>query len=234
MISRRDFMMGAMCLAGAGGAYGLKPRHRVSLLGTRKLGDIVPFSFPGWSGRDASDLVAPPKKGDLATRLYGEQVERIYQSDATGDMVMVLMAHGDTQSNELQLHRPEVCYPAFGFEIASNRLEHLQLEPSALLPVRQLVAVAPDRRENIVYWTRLGEFLPTTGLEQQLDRVQTALHGYVADGVLARISMVSGNREAAFALLAPFTAGLIKAVTPNNRSPLIGTRLASILAHGQG
>ena len=64
--------------------------------------------------------VAPETPDSLAARLYGETVGRIYRQQSTGDQVIMLMAHGDVESNELQLHRPEVCYPAFGF--ASRRI----------------------------------------------------------------------------------------------------------------
>jgi len=226
---RRDFIMGAACLAGAGAAFGLRPRRRLSLLGPRKMEDIVPFAFGAWAGHNVSDLVAPKEEGDLASRLYGERLERIYVNASTGAEVMMLMAYGDTQSSELQLHRPEICYPAFGYEIKQNEPAHLRLSAVAMLPVRRLVAEASGQRENIVYWTRLGEFLPTTGREQQLDRLKTALGGYVADGVLARFSVIDNDADEAYQLLAPFIVDLIQAVRPNQRSPLIGTRLAHLL-----
>jgi EpsI family protein len=146
---------------------------------------------------------------------------------------MVLLAHGDTQSNSLQLHRPEVCYPAFGFEISGVSREFLRLAPGASLPSTRLVADAPGRRENIVYWTRLGDFLPTTGAEQRLDRIRTVVGGYIADGLLARFSVVADDSASAFATAAAFVSRFVRAVAPAHRPALIGSRLAAAIANLQ-
>jgi EpsI family protein len=226
---RRDLLLGAVCVAGSAAALALTPRRRVSLMRGQSLADITPAAFGAWTGRDVGDLVAPKVAGTLESRLYGESVQRIYSRDDGGSQIMVLLAHGDTQSNELQLHRPEVCYPAFGFQISSSQPDMLQLTPQATLPARRLVAVAPDRRENIVYWTRLGEYLPLSEGEQRLDRVRTALQGVIADGLLARISLVEDDAFGAFRVLGEFARALIGAIRPPDRQAFLGTSLARAL-----
>src|SRR5690242_20670756 len=115
MIARRDLIMGAACVVAAGGAYALKPSRRVSLLDGTTIDEIVPRQVEKWAARDVGDLVAPVSRNSLEAKLYGEVVERIYRDSSSGAEIMMLIAHGDTQTNDLQLHRPEVCYPAFGF-----------------------------------------------------------------------------------------------------------------------
>jgi EpsI family protein len=232
--SRRDTLIGLSCVAASVGAFAATPRRHVALMANGRLESLTPAAFGAWTSRDVSDLVAPKVEGDLVSRLYDHTLERIYTDAVSGAAVMVLLAHGDTQSNELQLHRPEVCYPAFGFEIASSRIQPLLLGPSALLPTRILVAEAPGRRENILYWTRLGEFLPTSENEQRLDRVKTALHGAIADGLLARFSLVADDTASAAASLSGFVAAFIKAVTPDGRAGFVGTELARALANRAG
>ena len=183
MIARRDLLIGALCAVGAGGAYALKPTRRVSLLGNAKLGDLVPGVVGDWSARDVSDLVAPQTEDSLMSKLYGQTVERIYTEASTGAEVMVLLAYGDSQTNELQLHRPEVCYPSFGFEISDNEATLIPISGGVTVPGRRLVAQAADRVENIVYWARIGEFLPIICSEQRVDRLKTAISGYIADGL---------------------------------------------------
>jgi EpsI family protein len=229
-LSRRNLLIGATCVAGTIGAFALTPRHRVALMARGALEALVPTAFGTWTSRDVTDLVAPKIEGDLVSRLYDRSLERIYSDAVTGATVMVLLAHGDTQTNELQLHRPEVCYPAFGFEIASTQTEMLALAPGALLPARFLVAEAPGRRENIVYWTRLGEFLPTSENEQRLDRVKTALRGVVADGLLARFSLVSDDSAGASTILTAFVTDFVRSNAPAKRAAFVGTRLAAALA----
>ena len=147
---------------------------------------------------------------------------------------MVLLAHGDTQSNELQLHRPEVCYPAFGFEISSSHKYPLGLGANAQLPVRSLVADAPGRRETIVYWTRLGEFLPTSENEQRLDRARTALSGVVSDGLLARFSLVGDDAVGAALAIERFISSFLRAVGSSHRAAFVGTSLAQTMALSTG
>jgi EpsI family protein len=230
MTARRDLLIGAACLAAGAAAFGLKPRRRVSLLGAAKLDQIVPRRFGDWTSRDVTDLVAPKTEGSLVAKLYGETVGRIYHQAPTGTEVMMLLAHGDTQSNLLQLHRPEVCYPAFGFEIASSTPYQLPLSGGVTVPSRRLVAIAPDRQENIIYWSRLGEFMPTDGVQQRLDRLTTAMSGYVADGLLARFSALGTDPAPAFAAVASFIGQLVLAVPADQRIGLIGARRAGQMA----
>lgn len=230
MIGRRDLLIGGACALAAGAAFGLKPRHRVSLQGAAKLDQFVPRRFGAWSSRDVSDLIAPDTPDSLMAKLYGQTVGRIYAHAATGDEIMMLLAHGDTQSNDLQLHRPEVCYPAFGFAISNSSVIALPLASDVTLPARQLVATAPGRQENIVYWSRLGEYLPIDGAQQRWDRLSTSMHGYIADGLLARFSILGSDPSAAFATLVGFIEQLIQATPANQRISLVGTERAGKLA----
>ena len=230
--TRRDFLIAAACVASSGAAVALTPRRRISLMAQARLEAVAPMRFGRWSGRDVSDLVAPKTPDSLESRLYSQTLERTYQDAVSGAEIMALVAHGDTQSNELQLHRPETCYPAFGFQIASTAARALPLAPHASLPVRELVATAPGRQENIIYWTRLGDELPVTESEQRLDRVRIALRGDIADGLLARFSLVSEESDLAFLQLQGFIAEFLAAVAPRQRPALIGTALsAALTAH---
>lgn len=230
MIGRRDLLIGGACLAGAAIAYELKPRRRVSLQGAAKLDQFVPRSFGGWTSRDVSDLVAPTTPDSLMAKLYEETVGRVYTQDSTHTEIMMLLAHGDTQSNDLQLHRPEVCYPAFGYAITNSQAIQLTLPGGVKLPARRLVATAPERQENIIYWSRLGEHFPVNGEQQRLDRLSTAMHGFVADGLLARFSMLGADPQAAFNISAAFIGELVQATPADKRISLVGTERAGKMA----
>lgn len=232
MIARRDLLIGAVCAAAGGAAFALKPRRRVSLLGRAKLQKIVPGSFGDWSSVDVGDLIAPKIEGGLSAKLYDETIERVYTQASTGAQIMMLLAHGDTESDELQLHRPETCYPAFGFEISQSAKGVLPLSGNVRLPVRRLVASAPGRQENILYWSRLGEFFPVDGIGQRLDRLKTSMGGYVADGLLARFSAMGPDPKEGFALLDAFVPALLKAVPADGRRALIGTDFTAGMAAG--
>jgi EpsI family protein len=230
MIARRDLLIGSACLAGAGVAYYLTPRHHVSLLRGVTVEQTVPHAFGAWTSQDVTDLVAPKIEDSLASRLYGETVGRVYRGGDGGAEVMMLLAHGDTQSDDLQLHRPEICYPAFGFTISQSAVTDVGLAPGVALPSRRLVADAPDRRETIIYWSRLGEYLPLSRKQQQVDRLRTAMKGDISDGLLARFSMLGSDPAAAIGVLERFIPALIRSVAADHRDVLIGTQRAAALA----
>jgi EpsI family protein len=231
MISRRDLLVGGACLGAAGGAFALTPRERLQLLVGDRLDRFVPATFGPWTSEDVNDLIAPDE-GTLAATLYSETVGRVYTNSDSGDFVMMLLAYGDTQSDRLQLHRPEVCYPAFGFTIESNVVSASSVG-GARLPVRKLVASAPGRRENVTYWSRLGEYLPTDGRAQRAAKLRTAMRGYVADGLLARFSMVGSDSKSQFATTERFIEGLLSHVTPKGLPAMVGTGLAKQIEGGR-
>ncbi len=229
-MDRRDLLIGAACVAGAGAALGLIPRHHVSLLAGRRLDQIIPRTFGEWTSRDVSDLVAPKEEDSVAARIYGATVGRIYRRGEAGGEVMMLLAYGDTQSDDLQLHRPEICYPAFGFALSHNRSMELPIAAGVSVPARHLIADAPERRETILYWSRLGEYLPIDRKQQQLDRLRTAMRGDVGDGLLSRFSAAGTDAEASLGLLLAFAPDLVRAVAANARAALIGSARAEALA----
>jgi EpsI family protein len=229
MVDRRDLLVGGGSLAAAGLSLALKPRRHVSLLGGVPLSEIVPTTIGAWQSKNVSDLLDAKEDGSLMNKLYGQTVERIYKNTQTQSEIMMLFAYGDTQSNDLQLHRPEVCYPAFGFEIGSAQLISIPLSVGFSLPAKMLMAHSPTRDETIVYWSRLGNFLPTNGGEQRLDRLKTTVEGFVADGLLARLSMADIDNVNAEQQITVFISKLFSLV-PRTRLPaLIGMPAAQAM-----
>ncbi len=228
MTDRRKFLMGGGCVAAGGLAYGLTPRRKVSLLGSAKMEEIIPVSFPGWSAEAAENLVKPELDG-LAASLYNEVVQRIYGGVVEPANVMLLVAYGGVQSDMLQLHRPEVCYPALGFTIRSRIDGTTRLPGGVDLPVVRLVATAGDRVENIIYWTRVGEALPRDSREQRSVLLRNAMEGFVPDGVLVRQSVINPDSSAAFKLLDQFIPTMVAAVPASDRRALVGTSRANAM-----
>lgn len=224
-MSRRHAFMGFACLAAAGAAYALQPRHRLALMGSKKLDDMIPRRFGRWNEQPSDAIVRPEDEDDLARRLYSQVVGRVYAHD-TGLTVMLLIAYGDTQNDLLQLHRPEVCYPAFGFAIENNRRVDVPLGNRAVIPARALVAEGAQRIEHILYWTRIGEHLPTDNREQRLAKLEDQFSGIIPDGVLVRISIVGDDPDKALAINQRFAMDMVRAISPVDRASLIGSALA--------
>lgn len=232
-MNRRDFIIAGGCLAAAGSAHALRPRRHLSLVNGRKIADAIPKSFGAWHQMDTNAVIAPESDNSLAAKLYSEQVSRLYVLD-NQNYVMLLIAYGDTQSDTLQLHRPEVCYPAFGFQVTDSTPAEVLLAPGVDIPARRLTASTPDRVEHITYWTRIGEYLPIDGDEQRIMKLRTAFQGIIPDGVLVRISSTLPNPEDAARLNDRFAAAMIGATRPDMRAALITTEKARILAQRPG
>ena len=231
MTSRRAVLVGTACVLSSGVAAALKQRRKVSLLPVgKKLSDILPRYFDGWESRDVSDLYAPETSDSLAARLYGETVARLFSNRPSGAQILMFMAHGESQSNELQLHRPEVCFPAFGFSLTASAPMQLQIGKGVVLPTRRLLAESNLQKQAVVYWTRLGEYFPVSVTEQRLDRLAAALHRYIPDGVLARFSMAAeAGGESAVAEISRFIPALLAEVPKDHLNVFVGTTRARLL-----
>ena len=95
MTNRRDLLFGAAGLAAAGTAYGLRPRKKLSLLGSRKIEDVVPAAFGPWTSQLNANLIQPTREGSLAARLYSQTMTRLYYHQDTGEEVMIFVRAGD-------------------------------------------------------------------------------------------------------------------------------------------
>lgn len=229
MVVRRDLLLGAAAAAAAGLAYELKPRQHKLLLQKTKMAAVVPIKVGAWSAEAAPNLITPDTTGKLAAMLYSELVERVYTNADTGREMMMLIAYGDTQSDLLQLHRPESCYPAVGYNVTLSAPIQVSLGDGAPLPGRKVIARKGDRQENIIYWTRLGEYLPASAKDQKIDRLKAAMSGVIPDGALFRVSEVGDDAERSFEGIDGFIRNLVLAVAPAQRPALLGTRLARAL-----
>jgi EpsI family protein len=227
MINRRALFAGVACVGAAVLARQLKPHHYVSLLKSAKLDDLVPRTFGAWVSEEVGDPLALNGPGTLSSKLYNQLVTRAY-TDGAGRQVLMLMAHGERQSDELQLHRPEVCYPAFGYALLRNEPTQLRLGGDVTLPARRLLAKSPSHEESVVYWSRLGEFFPIDASEQRTDRFKNAVAGLIPDGILCRFSTGDGSPQA-WGGLEQFVHDLLAATGPDGRRVLIGTERAQQL-----
>jgi EpsI family protein len=223
MIARRELLLGGACVATALGATALKPRRLVPLLKSGSMAEIVPATFGAWRSEDVGDPLAINGPGTLSAKLYNQLVTRIYTNDQTSAQVMMLLAYGGQQTDELQLHRPEVCYPAFGFTLVRNEPMTLPVAAGVDLPARRLIANGEDRQESVVYWSRMGEFFPDSSGEQREDRLRIAMQGIIPDGLLSRFSTVVADPTDAWREIEAFVPALVAAIAPNYRKVLIGT-----------
>ncbi len=225
-MNRRDLILGGSLALGAVGATALQPRKRLVLLADRKLEAVIPKKIADWHDSPSSQFVLPKSPGSLADRLYSQTVSRLYVSPTMLPMMLVI-AYGAVQNDLLQLHRPETCYAAVGYAISASRRVLLPIGGNATLPVRELTASTDSRSEQICYWTRIGDDLPTDGSEQRSVKLLQQMNGYLSDGILVRISTPAPDHPEVFAQLATFAKAMLTAMAPIDRKVLIGRPLAA-------
>jgi EpsI family protein len=134
---------------------------------------------------------------------------------------MLSVAYGGDQSDGTSAHRPEVCYPAQGFAISSNRIAALPLGDHTVR-VRQLMSHLGSRHEPITYWVVVGGEVVTSGIGQKLAQMRYGLRGIVADGMLVRVSSIDANAERAYQVHQRFVADLWQSLDPAARNRVIG------------
>jgi EpsI family protein len=134
---------------------------------------------------------------------------------------MLSVAYGGDQSDGTSAHRPEVCYPAQGFAISSNRIASLTLGGREIR-VRQLMAHLGARHEPIMYWIVVGGEVVTSGIGQKLAQMRYGLRGIVADGMLVRVSSIGVNEGQQQQLHSRFVGDLHSVLEAGHRVRVFG------------
>jgi EpsI family protein len=205
-LDRRGFLIGGMLAAGSAVALARKPTGTIDFLGARKLEAIVPKKIGSWEFLTSSGLVVPTED-TYSDNIYSQVLTRVY-TDGVNAPMMLLVAQSGGQSGILQIHRPEFCYPAGGFELSPIRPVPLPVGDRSI-QVNSLTATIPGRPEQIVYWTRVGTAMPLSWAQQRIAVAVDNLKGLIPDAVLTRISTIDDNREAALVRLAAFAEALV-------------------------
>ena len=220
-MTRRQTLIGGGLLAAAAAGLVLKPRRQENLLGSAKLENLVPKQFGDWRFNTASGLVLPPAD-QLRDQVYSQLLTRVSVHDDRPP-VMLLIAYSGSQDGSLQVHRPEVCYPASGYRLTQTEPHTVPLAPGVAVPGREIVAETDVRREQLIYWTRQGSHFPTQWSEQRTAVIAENFAGIIPDGVLVRLSSAGGAGVTPF--LDAFARDLYGAIGPRMRRVLLGPTL---------
>jgi len=132
------------------------------------------------------------------------------------------MAYGSSQGGMLQIHRPEICYPASGFRLSETKVTSIPISDGHEVPARSFTARSDTRMEQVLYWTRIGDLVPTSWTSQRLAVIRNNLVGSVPDGLLVRLSTVSPDPAQSQAILKRFAAMMLDAMPAGTRRQLIG------------
>jgi EpsI family protein len=200
----------------------LTPKLKVADIQARfSLESMIPTSFSGWSVDNSSVPLKPdPQRQSVLEKIYDQTLSRTYVN-AAGERVMLSIAYGGDQSRALQVHLPEVCYVAQGFEMVKAGGGTLATRFGEL-PVKRLVARQNARNEPITYWITMGDKTITSGIERKIQRLAYGLAGKVPDGMLVRVSTVQASERDAYQLQDRFVTQMLDALPARDRVRLVG------------
>jgi EpsI family protein len=182
---------------------------------------IVPAAFGDWHIDSSIEAIPPsPDVKAKLDRIYKETITRTYVNGA-GEHMMLTIAYGGDQSDALKAHRQEACYRAQGFTVANLHTDALSLE-GRRIPVTRMVATRGERIEPVTYWLTMADRVVLGRAERLQSQIAAGFKGRIPDGMLVRVSSLSGDAAAAFAAQQAFAAALFSAVPQSQTQRFIG------------
>lgn len=186
------------------------------------LENMVPRQFGEWREQTglAMQLVDPELQANV-DRLYSSTLSRTY-INRDGYRIMVSIAYGKDQSDALQVHKPEICYPAQGFQLAAKERIALDM-PDRSFPATRLMTHMGQRFEPITYWIVLGDQVTRGGVDKKLKEMRyRLLQNTMPDGMLVRLSSIDRDPVKAYQIQADFASAMVGAIAPENRPRFAG------------
>ena len=215
----RGFAVLVLLATASYGATLLTPRRELGR-DTPRLVALIPERFGSWAAEPAEvlpvmlvpDVLADAEAAQSAS--YDDVLMRTYRR-ADGARVMVALAYGRRQTQELKIHRPELCYYAQGFAVSGLGGRRVQLDAARTVESRALLTENRARTEIVTYWIRVGERVANDAWDIRWTIFRDGLDGRVPDGLLVRASSLtetSAGAERELVLQHEFLADLYGAL----------------------
>jgi EpsI family protein len=224
---RLSLILSAAMMLAAMLAYWATP-HLVEVTDAPSLEDTVPRQFGDWR-----ELPTPYAQVSLSTgndpnmeNPYDQTVMRTYVN-GKGQQVMLALAWGKRQRQEVKIHRPDLCYVAQGYKIQSLKAVTYAniLAPSGEPIVGNHMYAQGNRGgEAVSYWVRIGDIYSEDAFETRFHIFREGLKGRVPDGILVRASVRvrdEGEAQKVWPLMDQFLADLAAMTPPSTKSLLV-------------
>ncbi|MBB3223202.1 exosortase-associated protein EpsI, B-type [Pseudoduganella umbonata] len=215
-------VMGAMMVSSAAVTKALTPTVKLADRAARfELSQTVPVQFGDWRVDESIiPLQVDPDTQASLDKIYNQTLSRTY-INGNGERIMLSIAYGGDQSDTLGVHRPETCYTAQGFNV-KDQVDGMLPTTYGDIAVRRLYASAGSRFEPITYWITVGDQVTRPGMSQKLQQLKYGLSGSIPDGMLVRVSNISTDAPASYALQQKFVADMLSSLDATGRKRLIG------------
>ncbi|MDZ7919084.1 exosortase-associated protein EpsI, B-type [Rhodoferax sp.] len=185
---------------------------------------IIPEKFGEWQAlKQSSNQIINPQLQEKLDSLYSQILTRTY-INVNGHRIMLSIAYGKDQRSYMAVHYPEVCYPAQGFTLKSNRIAKIDINGSPYNVRRIETQLGSQRFEPVTYWTTIGDYRSLGGFKKRLLELQYGFSGKIPDGLLLRVSSIGQDTPKQFSIQDDFLSALIEAVQEDQRKVLTGLR----------
>ncbi|WP_137680681.1 exosortase C-terminal domain/associated protein EpsI [Aurantiacibacter suaedae] len=217
MPDRRTVILGG-CLGlfgAAAGAVRLRPGTDIGFDPT----SVLPQQVDGWRAVAPQEVILP-SPDLLSDRVYDELAIKAFVHPEQPPITLV-MAYGARQDYTFQLHRPEICYTASGFDILEVQERDLPIAAHPL-PGNIMLAERGSRREAVLYWARISDVFAQSLWGQRLAVARGIGHWRVDEGVLLRLSMPAEDLASSVPTLAAFARRMVELSGARGRQVFFG------------
>ncbi|AKJ27911.1 exosortase-associated protein EpsI, B-type [Caldimonas brevitalea] len=218
----RVWLVAGLMMLAAAMAVVARPTVRVADGGPKVNLEVgFPKKFGDWSIDERVPVVLPsPDVQATIERIYSQVLSRTYVN-SRGERVMLSIAYGGDQTDGMQVHRPEVCYPAQGFQVLSVQRDQMELL-GRNLPVRKVLTRMGGRTEPVLYWIVVGDKVANNDTQWKLMQLTYGLRGRIPDGMLVRVSSLDTDTTRAYDIQTAFLRDAAAAMSPEYQSRLFG------------
>ncbi len=218
-----SFALGSLMAAAAGLSHVMTPTVHLSEQRPEiQLDKVIPEQFGEWKVENnlAAAIVSPEREA-LIEKIYTQTLSRIY-SNSKGERVMLSIAYGKDQRRGTEVHYPEVCYPAQGFELSGMRRDAVETLEGKITVNRLETNLSNQRYEPVTYWTIIGDQVTLGGTDRRIKELKYGFRGEIADGLVFRVSTIDRDTERAFQIQDVFVSALERALKPADKKWLMG------------
>ena len=170
------------------------------------------FRAAGWSFRP---------KTSCSRALYSQLLTRVYTiGDGHADHgAGRAKRHADRHPADPSARNSATPPAATSFRQARRHRSTCRVRNSGAEHVRDERAA---QTEQIVYWTRIGNHMPTSWTQQRMAVAMDNLRGIIPDAVMVRVSTYGNDKAAALAEVDEFIGAMIGSMAPKVRRVFIG------------
>ena len=222
MRSALNFLLvGALLVSAAGAAEWMKPTVRAAQGKSVQLERMIPTAIGNWRiDPSVVQVQASPDVQIAIERIYDQVLSRTYVNPK-GERMMLSIAYGGSQSDDLKAHRQEVCYASQGFKITELLHDSVAFGDSTI-PITRMVAVLGSRSEPVTYWFTIGDRVVLSRFERLIVQLKYGLSGEIPDGMLVRVSNISTDARGAYSAHVNFVHELIASMRKEDVPRLLG------------